>query len=90
MRKSLPLLLLLTIFAAGCAHQQPTQPLPPLCPAPPKLPPLNRLAPSMLERSFLSELEAILFRSQSEATPYGLNSKPVTAPTKPPGLGLKP
>lgn len=90
MRNSLPTLLLLTIFAAGCASPKPTPPLPPSCPAPPKLPPLNRLAPSMLERSFLSELETILFRSQSAATPYGLNSKPADDSTTRPGLKLKP
>lgn len=89
MRKSLPLLLLLTIFVAGCASRPPTPPLPPSCPAPPQLPPISRLAQSKLEQSFLLELETILFRSRSAPTNYELNSRPATEPTTQPGLQLK-
>lgn len=88
MSKSLLPVLLLTIFAAGCASLKPTQPLPPSCPAPLQLPPLPP-PPSKLEQSFLWELETILFRSRSEPTNYELSSKPATEPTTQPGLGLK-
>lgn len=89
MRKSLLLVLMLIVFATGCAHNSPKpDTLPPTCPAPPKLPPLSK--PFHLEQSFLNELEMVLFRSRSEPTSYELTSKPATDSTTAPGLRLKP
>ena len=89
MRKSLLPALMLTVFVTGCAHNSTRpDPLPPTCPAPPKLPPLSQ--PSHLERSFLAELEMILFRSRSEPTSYELKPKPASEPTTQPGLRLTP
>ena len=62
MRKSLPLLASVMIFASGCA-QQPRQPSPPVaCPAPPALPPLQRLPQEVTAPSFLDRLDTILFQ----------------------------
>ena len=65
MRKSLPLLASVMIFASGCA-QQPRQPSPPVaCPAPPALPPLQKLPQEVTGPSFLTNLETVLFPRQS-------------------------
>lgn len=62
MPKLLPLALLLTLSAAGCA----TQPqLPPSCPPPPQLPVLQTLPQEVTEANFLKNLEAVLFPKQS-------------------------
>lgn len=90
MRKSLLPVLMLTVFVTGCAHNSPRpDPLPPTCPAPPKLPPLPA-PPSGLEKSFLLELETILFRSHSEQKKSGPTLKPADAGTKQPGLQMRP
>lgn len=83
MRKSLPPALLLTLFAAGCATQQPPAPL---CPPPPQLPALQTLPQEVTEASFLQKLETILFPKQSEPTSYELRSPPAQGNTTRQGL----
>ena len=92
MRKSLLPVLLLTLFVSGCAwlKTKPENSPPPVsCPAPPRLPPLPP-PPTALERSFLLELETILFRSRSEPKSSGLTPKRADDSTTPLGLKLKP
>ena len=61
MRKSLPLLASVMIFAAGCAQQPLKQPQPAACPAPPALPPLQKLPQEVTGPSFLDRLDLMLF-----------------------------
>lgn len=89
MLKFSPLMLLLTIFASGCASLQQTQPLPPSCQAPPQLPALKPLPPSLLEQSFLSELETVLWGLPKEQSKPDLNLLPAAESTNQRGLGLK-
>ena len=89
MNKSLLPVLMLMLFVAGCASKPQTPPLPPSCPAPPRLPALPP-PPSDLEKSFLYELETILFRSHSEQKKSGPTLKPADAGTKQPGLQMRP
>ena len=62
MRKSLLLLLSVTLFASGCATNKPTPPPPASCPAPPQLPPLQKLPQEVTGPSFLDRLDTILFQ----------------------------
>jgi PBP1b-binding outer membrane lipoprotein LpoB len=85
--KSLLSVLALTIFAAGCATQKPVPPLPASCPQPVQLPALQKLPDSVIQPSFLSELETVLFISPSAPTASDFSLRPAKPATS--GLGMR-
>ena len=82
MRKSLPLLASVMIFASGCA-QQPRQPSPPVaCPAPPTLPPLQKLPQEVTGPNFLDRLDLILFQKPTAPIKSEFSLQPASGSTK--------
>lgn len=91
MRPSTICLLIVTACLASCGTlKTEPEPMPPTCPAPPKLPSLPAFDRTLLEGSFLDDLESGMFEAPTGQTPSEPLPPPASGSTTTPRLRSTP